>query len=241
LEEVTADTDGTDAAAAQLEGQVVSAVEVNDEAIFTGVATATLQAGVTWHQVIKDETIISIAITYGADIKILSELNPEVAFSQCDFGQFGGGPSCVVNLYEGQSIRVPAPTLTPTLSPTPSGSETATPTATATFNAPSALSPSNRALFRALQLVTLRWVASGTLGTNQVYRVEVEDLTSKVRYTADTTDLFFILPAEWQGRDGQRHEYHWSVSVIDVDNPEAPYFVTEPRMFTWESAADASS
>lgn len=205
------------------------------EALFV-VPTATLQSGVTWHRVVKDENIISIAVQYGADLKVLSELNPEIAFSQCDFGEFGGGPSCVVNVYEGQQVRVPAPTLTPTLSPTPSGSETPTPTPTATFNAPSAQSPGDRALFQRQDLVTLRWVASGTLAEGQVYRVKVDDLTAQISYFGDTTELFFIVPETWQGKDNRRHEYRWTVSVIDSNRPDEPYFSTEPRLFVWEAA-----
>ncbi len=197
--------------------------------------TATLQPGVQYHRVASGEDIISIARRYGADIKIMSELNPEVTFSQCDFGKFGGGEQCIVTIYEGQNLRVPAPTPLPTLSPTPNGSETPTPTATATFNAPSALSPDNRMLFRRADLVTLRWVASGSLTPEQTYRVRVEDLTAGIVYMGDTIDLTFIIPQEWQGRDNRRHEYTWSVSVIDLDNPDQPYFTTETRTFTWEA------
>jgi hypothetical protein len=143
-----------------------------------------------------------------------------------------------VNLYEGQRIRVPAPTSTPTLSPTPSGSETPTPTPTPTFNAPNAKSPGNRALFQRREIVTLRWTASGTLGPDQVYRIEVEDVTSGVRYVADTIEQLFIIPDAWQGQDGQRHEFSWSVSVIDEDRPGEPFYTTEPRTFTWESAGE---
>jgi LysM repeat protein len=196
--------------------------------------TETLQPGVTWHQVVSGENIIAIAYRYGANVKILSELNPEVTFSQCDFGEFGGGPSCLVSIYAGQRLRVPAPTPTPTLSPTPSGSETPTPTATATFNAPSALSPGHRALFQRDELVTLRWVASGTLGPEQVYRVSARDITTGEVYETDTMELFLIVPESWQGEDSRRHEYEWLVRVIDRNRPNEPIFATEPRIFVWE-------
>lgn len=215
-------------------------VAVADED-FTGiiaVPTATLQPGVMWHRIVRNENVISIAFQYGANVKILSELNPEIAFSQCDFGEFGGGPSCVVNLIEGQQIRVPAPTPTPTLSVTPSGSETPTPTATPTFNAPSARSPGDRALFRRQELVTLRWAASASLAEGQVYRVDVEDITTSTPYSMDTTELFLIVPVEWQGRDSRRHEYRWTVSVVDADVPNDPHYTTEPRIFVWEGTAE---
>lgn len=200
------------------------------------VPTETLQPGVAWHTVRKDENIIIIAVTYGATLRILSELNPQVTFSQCDFGLGTGGENCVVQLFEGQQIRVPAPTPTPTIQPTASGSETPTPTATPTFNAPTALSPSNRAFFQKDDLITLRWVGTGTLAENQSYLVEVEDQTSGQKYSATTQELFFIVPNEWHGREGDRHNYVWSVSVIDSANPDNPYFTTETRMFTWQGS-----
>lgn len=196
--------------------------------------TETLQAGVMWHRVVKDESILSIAYNYGANLKILSELNPEVTFSQCDFGLGSGGPNCIVQLYEGQLIRVPAPTPTPTLSPTFSGSETPTPSATPTFNAPNPLSPDDRAFFGSSELVTLRWVATGSLGPEQVYLVHVEDQTAGLSFSAATRDLTFIVPEEWHNQDNARHDFVWWVSVIDIQSPDRPYYTTEKRMFTWQ-------
>lgn len=223
--------DGANAAA------VANAAEV-DEYGFAPLPTATLQPGVMWHTVRSGENIIVVAYQYGANVKILSELNPEVTFAQCDFGLETGGAQCSVSLREGQMLRVPAPTPTPTLSPTPSGSETPTPTATPTFNAPSAQSPGHLAVFQRSDFVTLRWVASGTLSPGQVYFVRVEDTNTGQVYQAETTDLFFVIPLEWQGRDGVRHNYSWTVSVIDTGNPNNPYFITEPRTFVWESVGE---
>ena len=196
--------------------------------------TATLQPGITFHTVLANENIITIGVEYGANVEILSQLNPEISFSQCDFGLDFGGPRCTVFLAEGQRIRVPAPTPTPTIPPTASGSETPTPTATATFNAPSIVSPSNRAVFTRDQFVTLRWIGSGTLAQGQTYRLRVEDTSAGIVYTADTLENSFVLPQAWQGTDDTRHEYQWTVSVIDTDTPETPYFVTEPFTFIWQ-------
>jgi hypothetical protein len=196
--------------------------------------TATLLPGVAWHVIQPDENIVAIAFAYNTDVQVLSQLNPEITFSQCDFGNPAGGPDCSVMIYAGQQMRVPAPTPTPTLSPTLSGSETALPTPTPTYNAPSALSPADHTLFVSDDLITLRWVGSGTLGTGDMYRVRVEDLTTRDVYTADTAELFFILPQEWQGQDGQRHDYRWMISVIRSDDPNRPYYTTKPRLFTWE-------
>ncbi len=202
--------------------------------------TETLQAGVTWHTVSGDENIISIAVEYGATLRILSELNPEVAFSQCDFGIGSGGPGCTVLLYPGQEIRVPAPTPTPTVQPTPSGSETPTPTATPTYNIPYALSPSDKAFFRKDDLVTLRWLGTGALGPDEAYLVQVEDLTSKQIYTAMTQALLFIVPPEWQSDKNDRHDYTWTVGVVKQSQPDKPSFVTEPHQFTWQGRGNGS-
>ncbi len=200
--------------------------------------TETLQPGVMWHRVLKDENVIVIAYQYGVNVEVLSQLNPEIPFSQCDFSLDTGGAACTVLLIEGQLIRVPAPTPTPTLSPTPSGSETPTPTATPTFNSPSALNPENRVSFRRDELVTLRWVATGTLAPGQAYRVEVTNQTTGSYFTANTQELFFIIPEGWQGQDSQTHEYRWMVSVINTNDPENPVFTTEARTFRWQGRGD---
>ncbi len=200
----------------------------------TSPPTPTLLPGVMWHTVQHDETAASIAYEFNTTLESLSQLNPEITFSQCDFGKVTGGDACSVIIYEGQQMRVPAPTPTPTLSPTLSGSETPTPSLTPTFNAPSAISPADRALFGSSELITLRWVASGTLSAGDAYRVQVEDLTANKTYADDTTELSYIIPAAWQGQDGQRHDYRWTVSVVNLADPENPYFTTQPRLFTWE-------
>lgn len=207
---------------------------------FAPTATATLLPGVTWHEVRAGENIIIIADTYGANVKVLSELNPEVDFARCEFGETYGGPDCIVQLFEGQRLRVPAPTPTPTIQPTLSGSETPTPTATPTFNAPSLISPTERQSFRANELVTLRWIPTGTLNDNEVYRITVKDVTSNLEFTADTKELFYILPIDWQGQDGKRHEYQWTVSVINLSAPDSPIYVTDTSTFVWQ-AREASN
>lgn len=196
--------------------------------------TPTLQPGVAWHTVSGNENILSIAVEYGATLRILSELNPEIAFSQCDFGIGSGGPGCTVLLYPGQEVRVPAPTVTPTIQPTPSGSETPTPTATPTYNIPTALSPSDRAFFRKDDLITLRWSGTGALNADEAYWVQVTDLTTGQVFTEMTQALFFIIPETWQSQDASRHDYTWSVGVVNQNQPTEPSFVTPLRRFTWQ-------
>ncbi len=196
--------------------------------------TATLLPGIQWHIVVAQESMVSIMYQYNTSAEVLSQINPEIAFSQCDFQFDTGGPSCMVFLQPGQQIRVPAPTPTPTLSPTPSGSETATPTATATFNAPSLISPNDRARFGADEIVTLRWVTTGVLAPGDTYRVSIRDETAGIDYTADTSELFLILPSGWQGQDGQPHDYRWSIGLVPAGSDRLRY-ETQPRTFTWNS------
>lgn len=208
---------------------------------FAPTATPTLLPGVTWHRVQPNENMIIVASQYGANAKVLSELNPEIDFPQCDFGLTFGGPECNVQLREGQLVRVPAPTPTATIQPSPSGNETATPSATPTFNVPNSISPSNQEFFGLSDQVTLRWVATGTLAINEVYHVAVSDVTSGATYTADSRDLFFILPDDWQAKDDTRHTYIWQVSVIREDNPAQPLYTTETRTFVWQGTGENKS
>ncbi|MCU0496572.1 MAG: hypothetical protein MUF87_04370 [Anaerolineae bacterium] len=196
--------------------------------------TPTLLPGVMYHVVSPDENAISISVLYNTNFDILRQLNPEVNFARCEFGLRFGGPDCIVLLGQGQQIRVPAPTPTITLSPTPSGSETATPTATATFNAPSAISPSNQAYFRRDEIVTLRWITTGTLGPNQTYLVTVTRVNDNQVFSGETMDLFFLMPIEWQGESAVRYEYQWTVSVIDLSDPTTLYYTTPLQTLTWE-------
>ena len=94
---------------------------------FAPTPTATLLPGLMWHRVAAGENMIVIAVQYHTNAKVLSDLNPEIEFALCEFGEVYGGPECIVELSVGQAMRVPAPTPTLTPWPTPSGSETPTP------------------------------------------------------------------------------------------------------------------
>lgn len=200
--------------------------------------TPTNPPGVQNYQVQAGDTIVSIVAQFNTEINAIDLLNPQLTFSQCEMGQTFGGPTCSVALREGEIIRVPAPTPTPTLSPTPSGSETPTPTATATFNAPSLISPDPRAYFRRDEVVTLRWTATGALAPGEVYLVEVQSLTQGLLYLAETTDLFLVVPLEWQGPAARQFEYAWSVSIAQQGDPDSARSATAIRAFTWEGRGE---
>lgn len=200
----------------------------------TRIPTATLLPGIQWHIVLPQESMVGIMYQYNTSAEVLSQINPEIPFSLCDFQYDTGGDTCMVYLQPGQQIRVPAPTPTATLSPTPSGSETATPTATATFNAPSLISPNDRARFGVNDIMTLRWMSTGVLGPGDAYRVSLEDMTAGQSYSADTGELFMILPSGWQGQDGKPHDFRWSIGLVLAGTDQLRY-ETPARIFTWNS------
>lgn len=213
-----------------------NAAEATPEAIATLFVEPTLRPGLMWHRVASGETLISIASQYSADAKVLSDLNPEIEFRQCDFSMKFGGPNCNVIFYVGQQVRVPAPPPTATIPPTPSGSETPTPTATATFNVPISFSPADGTLFDANSLVTLRWSATGTLAANEAYLITVINTENNTRYTAQTTELFFVLPTDWQPRS-DTVVFEWTVEIVTLNENNQPTGTRERtilRRFSWQ-------
>lgn len=206
---------------------------------FAPTATPTLFPGLMWHVVSRGDSMISIAIQYETDAKGLSDLNPEIEFSLCDFSATFGGPECTVQLSENQHVRVPAPTPTQTAIPTATGSETPTPTATATFNAPLLQDPPEQTFFAADEQVTLRWVGTGRLNENDSYRVTVTAADKSVTYSAETRELFFIIPSQWGATDADRHTYIWQVSVVDAQSGAVRHASGE-RGFVWQGAGSGS-
>jgi phage tail protein X len=206
------------------------------DALATFYAEPTLRPGLMWHVVQDGQYLTEIIGLYNADAKVLSDINPEIEFRQCDYGLKYGGPNCSVTLYAGQRIRVPAPTPTPTLRPTLSGSETPTPTPTATYNVPELFMPEDGATFGADSLITLRWSASGTLATNENYLVTVANLDTRQTFQARTRDQFLVVPAEWQPRSGRTQDFEWvvAVAVLEGDQVVSTRQQTLPRRFTWQ-------
>ena len=198
----------------------------------------TLRPGQAWHVVRTGETILSIAIDYSTTIEILSQINPEVPFLQCDYGSPTGGENCSVMLSDGQRLRVPVPLPTPTFTPSPEGTLTPTPTATATFNAPYALSPEDGTLYSADQQVTLRWGGTGTLAADQRYVVRVRDTVTGEAYMALVKDTSYVLPGGWQPTDFKKHTFEWSIGVGRVNEQNellSEDHLTSPRQFSWDS------
>ncbi|MCB9435712.1 MAG: LysM peptidoglycan-binding domain-containing protein [Anaerolineales bacterium] len=197
----------------------------------------TLRPGLMWYVVQDGDNLITIASQHSADAKIISDINPEIEFQQCDFSAKYGGDKCVVIFVPGQRVRVPAPTSTPTIPPTPSGSETPTPTATATFNVPSAYSPPDGANFDSNSLVTLRWSSTGSVAANEAYLVTVTNLDTDTIYQGLTQDLLWVIPDEWQPPRDRTQDFEWSVSIATLNENGGIVETrrpTTPRQFSWQ-------
>ncbi len=205
---------------------------------FAPTMTPTLLPGLMWHHVQPDEDMIYIAVVYETNVKMLADLNPEIEFPLCDFGEVFGGPECTVQLRVDQPVRVPAPTPTITPIPTASGSATPRPSPTATFNAPVAQSPADQAFFAPDDRVTLRWVGTGKLAADEVYRIDFANLDEERRFRAHTRELFLIVPAEWQSQAASSHRYAWQVSVWNEARQTTSY-TSEPRALLWQGAGQA--
>lgn len=233
--------------AARSEPEDSAAAKTGDDALtrlafdpFAPTLTPTLLPGLMWYLVQADDDMIYVAAIHEISIKTLSDLNPEISFNLCDFGEVYGGPECTVQLFVNQKIRVPAPTPTATSIATSSGSETPTPLPTATFNAPVAQSPADEAFFSPHEQVTLRWVGTGTLGLDQVYRIALTNVDNGARFTADTQELFFIIPSGWQSQDEGSHRYSWQVSVSDTNSAKIAH-ATDARYFVWQGRGQSEA
>jgi hypothetical protein len=166
---------------------------------------------ITQYNVVEGDTIISIASENNLTLEQVAVLNPELDFFTCNFEIPSGGTGCNVPLQIGQTINLPAPTPTPTLSPTPSGSETPTPTPT--YAAPILVYPPQGAVAQPV-VFSLQWVGVGVLQPDEVYLVEVQDVTTNAPPFRDvTTDTSYKLPDSLIPTDGQPHTFNWTVRV----------------------------
>lgn len=199
------------------------------------VVTLPGNTGIEDYVVQQGETFVGIAQEHNTTIEVLAVLNPEVNIFGCNFEIPSGGPNCNPPLQIGQVLKVPAPTPTPTLSPTPSGSETPTPTPT--YTAPLLVYPPEGALAPP-GIFSVQWVGVGILQPNEVYLVEVVDVTSGMMWRGVTRDTSLLLPETLIPQDGQAHTFNWTVRVA-VPNEQGVYRpIGAPpviRSFRWES------
>ncbi|PWH15369.1 MAG: hypothetical protein DDG58_11020, partial [Ardenticatenia bacterium] len=150
------------------------------------------------HTVQPGDTLISIAIQYGADLDAIIAANP------------GINPDLI---YVSQKIVVPL------LPPTPTPTSTFTPTPTSTpgppLKAPTLLYPADGQIFEGdVTPVVLSWAAVETLSKGQMYLVEVEipGQPSVISYVTQGT--VWRLSAELRPNGGE-HSCLWRVTIVE--------------------------
>lgn len=195
-----------------------------------------VDVGLLQHSVLEGQTIVDIASQYSTTLEVLARLNPDIDFFGCNFEIPSGGERCNPLLQIAQLVNVPAPTPTPTLSPTPSGSETPTPTPT--FAAPRIVWPPQDAANVPPAPFRLEWVSVGVLLPNQVYLVQVEDVTAGIKTPFITRETSYTLPESLIPTDGQPHSFQWTVAVAEPNEQGVYRIVGAPaliRRFSWQS------
>ncbi len=184
----------------------------------------------------EGDTLVSIAQNYNLTLPQIVILNPQLEISTCNFEIPSGGEGCNIPIKIGDILNLPAPTPTPTLSPTPSGNETATPTAT--FVAPVVIFPPDGAAAGA-GVFSLQWVGVGLLEPDEVYLIQVTDLTAnKIVLQAVTRNTSYPLTDSLIPTDGQTHSFSWMVYVAkpNADKVYGRVGGAPPEhLFTWAS------
>lgn len=188
------------------------------------------------HEVQDGQSMVSIVEQYpGMTLEIARDLNPDISFFGCDFNIPSGGPECGPLISVGQCVNVLLPTATPTASPTPSGSETPTPTPT--YTAPRLAYPPEGGTAPG-GIVDLEWVSVGILEEDEMYLIEVTDVTTGAIWRDVTRNTEITLPESLIPTDGQTHEMLWRVSIA-VRNEAGTFSpVGAPgrqRTFFWQS------
>lgn len=187
------------------------------------------------HRVREGERVSGILEQYtGLTLDVFSRLNAELNWGGCNLELPSGGPNCAPIIVENTCVNVILPTPTPTLSPTPSGDETATPTPT--YAPPRIISPLDGVTLSA-GVATLSWVGVGALDENEVYLIQVIDVTAGTSTAFTTASTTYRLPTALIPDDGQTHEINWSVSVAipNASGQYVPIGAQQTFSFQWQS------
>lgn len=187
------------------------------------------------HVVQEGQTVVGIMELYDTTLEVLSQQNPNLGWTGCDFTNPSGGPNCAPNIGEGQEIKVPLPTPTRAPTATPSGNETPTPTPTyppaRTFYPPNGVIVSGS--------LTAQWTSLGILQPNEVYLVEIIDRTTGNQQVFSTTATAYPFPTSLIPRDGVDRSMEWRVRA-GRDNGDGTYSpiggAGNWRTFTWRSS-----
>lgn len=161
------------------------------------------------YEIETGDTIVGIITRFNMTLEQFSQLNRSVNFTGCNFDLPSGGDNCNPFIREGQAVNVMLPTPTLTLTPTPSGQEP--PTLTPTYGAPMVVSPVNGSITSGA--VTLQWVSTGVLKRDEVYLVQVNDLTAGQVWSGVTRETRLRLPDSLIPFDGIAHDIEWTITI----------------------------
>lgn len=191
-------------------------------------ATPAGTPGVVRHTVVRGDTLITIAATYGATVEAIRVANQ----LDSDF------------LSVGQALLVPVGAWTPTATAAPVVKATATPTAQFAYAAPNLMGPpENKTFYGSQNAPTLEWLAPATLKQNESYVVHVEYISGGERkplpsLTVKQGTSTKLPPSYYPGPNADGTQFSWYVVIVgeskaktDTQNPQM--VAQSPPSATW--------
>jgi LysM repeat protein len=197
----------------------------------TSAAQSTTEACQTIDYTVGDsDTLSSISANYSISVDSIKSYNNLV--------------SDIV--WSGEKLKLPLCMRLPTEGPTP------TATTPPPYAAPSLLLPVDGVVYpNTTDTITLQWSSVGTLRSNEVYMVTIEDVTSSgtSRVVSYVTDTKLTVPISLRPTDNVSHIFRWWVvaarqSGSNADGSaiyETNGATSEARVFGWAGTSSATA
>ncbi len=160
--------------------------------------------GMTTHKIVRGDTLISIAATYGSSVDAIRIAN-----------QLDGDMLSI-----GQSLQIPTGAWTPTPVPTLVALVSPTPTSQFSYPAPSLMwPPDNYTLRGSKDTPTLSWIASATLKPNEFYVVHIDYTVDGIQKTPIVAQVrqgnsYKLDPANYPGSSASGTQFSWYVLIV---------------------------
>jgi len=147
-------------------------------------------------------------------------------------------------VFSGQPLKIPLCKRFPTPGPT------STPTPPPPYPAANLLLPADGSSFvNAADVITLQWSSVGTLRSNELYAVTIEDLTAAngQKFTDYVTDTKYIVPANLRPAGAVPHAFRWTILPVRQTGStkdgqpiyETGGTLSAPRIFIWMGGGPA--
>ncbi len=169
----------------------------------------------------QNDTLGGIAAAYGVPMEAVRTYN--------------GLPNNSV--YIGQKLTIPLCMRFATPGPSP------TPTLPPPYQAPALLLPVDGAAFSGTDNVILQWASVGTLRSDELYMVTIDDVTTggDVKLVDYVSDSKYILPQSLRPKVNAPHVFRWKITTVRQASTDAsgkPVYesagsTSEPRVFVW--------